>query len=139
MIKISVLPKHEWDEYAENAHLICFGEHREKSFNRYDFAVVAENEDGVPLAYSTVRENDAESAYMQYGGAFPSSKGTILSFKGYVEIVNYLKKRYKNINTLIENKNTPMLKFAMSVGFRIIGIRNFKNEIYLEHLLMEVV
>lgn len=135
MIKVRVLPKQEWDKYAEQAHLICFGETRHKEFNRYDFAIIAESETGTPLAYSTIRENDAESAYMQYGGAFPSSKGTPLSYKGYVELVNHLKDRYKNINTLIENKNTPMLKFAMSVGFEIVGIRNFKNEIYLEHLI----
>jgi hypothetical protein len=138
MIKLSIIPKKDWDLYAESAHLICFGELRPKELNRYDFTIVAENKDGVPLVYSTIRENDSVSAYMQYGGAFPSSKGTILSYRCFIEIVEWLKQKYRHINMLVENKNKPMLKFAMSAGFEIIGIRNFKNEIYLE-LLMEVI
>lgn len=47
----------------------------------------------------------------------------------------FCEKDYKRITTYIENKNTPMLKFAMKIGFRITGIRNYKNEILLEHLL----
>lgn len=134
-MNLMVFPKAEWDKYAEYAHLVCFDEHRPKEMNRYDFALVAE-EDGKPLTYMTCREFDSETIYMAYGGSFPSAKGTIKSFRAYELCLEYLSKQYSQGTTLIENDNYPMLKFAMKQGLKVIGVRSFKDSVLLEHLII---
>lgn len=131
-MKVVVFSKAEFEPIAANAHLVCFGETTPKDFDRYDYALIVEDENGTPLCYSTIRELDADSCYMKHGGAFPSSKGTINSFLSYEKMIDFLKNKYKNINTLIENKNTPMIKFAMKVGFLVTGVRNFKGCVLVE-------
>lgn len=133
MIVARLSPK-EWQKYAEDAHLIVFNEKRPETMNRIDFAMIT-SIDGVIQTYMTAREMDDESVYMQYGGSFPSAIGTIKSFRSYEMILCELSQRYKRVTTLIENENTSMLKFAMRIGLRIIGIRNFQGKIYLEHLI----
>jgi predicted regulator of Ras-like GTPase activity (Roadblock/LC7/MglB family) len=131
-VQVVAIPSAEWQQYSEQAHLICFNEHRAADMNRIDFALVADL-DGVPQAYMTCREVDSETVYMQYGGAFPSAKGSIKSFRGYEAMLKWLASNYKYGTTLIENTNTAMLRFAMQAGLRIIGVRNFKQSILLEH------
>jgi hypothetical protein len=124
----------EWQTFAENAHLICFNEHRPAEMNRIDFALLVV--DGkTPQAYGTFREIDSETVYMQYGGSFPETLNTVKSFQAYCLVLNYLKERYKRATTLIENTNLVMMKFAMKQGLRIIGVRNFKGSILLEHYI----
>jgi hypothetical protein len=131
---IKVLSPVEWQELSEVAHLVCFDELRPKSLDRIDFALVVV-EENVPLAYTTVKELDSESAYMQFGGAFPSAKGTAKSLSSYLEMVSFLKSKYKRISTIIQNTNTPMMKFAMKADFLVIGVRIRDAEVYLEHFL----
>ena len=133
-MNIAKLSAEEWEKFGTEAHLICFNEHLPAENNRIDFALLTFEED-VPLAYTTCREFDAWTVYMQFGGAFPSAKGTMKSFRSYEKIIESLKGEYKRATTLIENDNMPMLKFAMKAGFKIIGVRNYKGSILLEHLL----
>lgn len=124
----------EWSKFAADAHLVVFGEHRPPDLNRIDFAVLTVD-NGVPMTFMTAREFDAESIYMQYGGSFPTALGTLRSYKSYDMIVSDFLSKYKRVTTLVENTNTPMLKFAMKRGLRIIGMRTFKGTIFLEHLI----
>ncbi len=127
--------KEEWKKYSENAHLICFKENRSESMDRIDFALFGVSSSGVPCGYITCRELDSETLYWAFGGAFPSVKGTALSYRCYVDFVEYCKPNYKRILTFIENENVVMIKMAHKIGFRIFGIRNTKEQILLEHLL----
>lgn len=133
-MKVVKLSSDEWKMYAEDAHLICFNERMSAELNRIDFALVV-HEGDVPLAYTTCREFDANTVYMQFGGAFPSVRGTLKSFQCYMKMLEALKSHYKRATTLIENNNIPMLKFAMKAGFLITGVRYFKGSVLLEHLL----
>lgn len=133
-MNVAFITAEQWAKHSEDAHLICFGEKRPAEMNRIDFALLVEA-DGVPQAYMTCREVDAETVYMQYGGAFPSAKGTIKSFRAYQALLEKLGEVYKYGSTLIENTNTPMMKFAMQAGLRVIGVRNFKESILLEHFI----
>lgn len=124
----------EWKNYAEDAHKIVFGEIRPHEMNRIDFAL-ATIKDEVPLTYGTYREVDSDTIYMQYGGAFPSSRGGVLAWEGYSRTIDELQSMgYKYATTLIENDNLPMLKFALKKGFRVIGVRNFEGKILCELL-----
>lgn len=133
-MKLATIPAKDWEKYSADAHMVCFGEVRPAGMNRIDFALTT-LEDDVPLTYMTCREVDSESVYMQYGGAFPSAKGTVKSFIGYAMMIADLGLRYKRATTLISNKNHTMLKFAMKVGMEIIGVRLFNGEIFVEHMI----
>lgn len=132
-MRIERYEKDTWKELAESAHQICFEEKRSINLDRVDFALFAITHSGIPAAYVTCRETDSESLYWQYGGAFPSVKGTVGSYNAYTGFYNWTKERYKRVNTLIENKNSKMLKMAASVGFIITGIKNFNGTVLLEH------
>lgn len=119
--------KDEWALVSEDAHLVIFNELRKNDMNRIDFALVVW--DDIPLGYMTCREFDSETIYISYGGSFGKSFKVL---EGYKAFLSYLKETYKRATTLIENNNIPMLKMAMSQGFLITGIKNFKNQIYLE-------
>ncbi len=134
-MKLVTFTPQEWEGFSENAHKIAFQEHKPAHFDRIDFALLAVGRDETPAAYVTCRELDHASVYWQFGGAMPGSKGGIPAFRAYEAFVRHAKTHYERVTTLIENTNTPMLKMAMKVGFRIVGIRNFKGSILLEHLL----
>lgn len=133
-MKVVLISNQDWQQYSENANLICFNEIGYSKLEMCDYALVVEK-DGVPLTYSTIKIMDSQTAYMQRGGSFPSAKDTILSFRAYEMTINHLKNTYKNLITRIENKNFAMLKFAMKVGFVISGLSVDKDKIYLEHHL----
>lgn len=132
-MKLRVLPPHDWAKYSETAHLVVFDETRPTALERINFALVVETDEGVPAAYSTIKELDSETAYFQYGGSFPGTKGTTASLRAYKLIMGFISKAYKRAGTLIENTNTPMLKFAMNEGWLITGMRVFDGKILLEH------
>lgn len=127
--------KEAWKVFAESAHIICFNEKRPSDMDRIDFGLLAINSANSPSGFVTCRETDFETVYWQFGGAFPGTKGTVNSMRAYEGFVSYTRERYKRIYTLIENTNSPMLRMAQKVGFLITGIKNFKGQILLEHLL----
>lgn len=133
-IEVDCLPAKEWSHLSEKAHLIAFSESKPAEWDRIDFALVVRRGQE-PMGYLTCREHDAHTIYWQFGGAFPGTRESSLTFSGYKAFVAWCEKRYKRVTTLIENDNVVMLKMAMKVGFRIMGIRNYRGHILLEHLL----
>lgn len=134
---VEKLTKEQWKPMSENAHTIVFGTRKPESMDRIDFALIVRNEEGL-MGYLTCREHDAETLYWQYGGAFPGTRGSSLTFLGYQQFVVWCKERYKRITTLVENDNIAMLKMAMKVGYRVVGVRTVvsdKTHILLEHVL----
>jgi RimJ/RimL family protein N-acetyltransferase len=134
VIEIDELTPKQWSYHSEQAHAVVFGERKPATLDRIDFALVV-REGRTLMGYLTCRELDSESVYWQYGGAFPGTRGSSMTFLGYTAYVQHCKLRYKRIGTLIENDNLAMIKMAMKVGFKIVGIRNFNGQILLEHLL----
>lgn len=134
-MKLIRIEKEAWKSLSESAHILCFNARRSAHSERIDYALLGVNSADHPIGYLTVREIDESTAYWQFGGAFDGIRGTVRTFSLYKLFVDYAKTHYKRVTTLIENNNTAMLKMAMKVGFRIIGIRTFKNDVLLEHLL----
>lgn len=122
-------------EWAELSHQIVFDEKRPSEMNRIDFALVVVNGlTNKPAGFCTVRELDSESVYWQYGGAFPETIGTIWVATCYQAFIDWCRGKYKRITTLVSNENIAYLKLCMKYGFRIIGVRVFKDEIFVELL-----
>lgn len=134
-MRVEQLQKYEWQTLSERAHLVVFNKTKAASTERIDFALVVEGEDGQMLQYVTCRELDASSLYWQYGGSFPGTKDTILSWRAFQALLRWVKEYgFKRISFYVENTNTPMLKLAMKGGFHITGVRNFQGAVLLEHL-----
>ena len=133
-MEVLQIPKIEWDTLAKDAHVAVFGGGVPHGVIRYDYALVAV-QDEIMQTYVTVREVTKDIVYWQYGGAFPPARDTIKSYRGYEAMTEWTRERYSEIFTLIENTNTVMLKFALHIGYRIIGVRNFDGEVLLEHRL----
>lgn len=135
MIEIEKLSPSEWDLFAEDAHKIAFNEIRKPDMNRISYALLL-TENKVPLAYATVRELDAETAYWQHGGVFPPAEKTVSAVKCYLKVLSYcVDAGYKRVTTYIENTNKAMLKMAITIGFIPMGVRYFKQQIFVEFLL----
>lgn len=133
MIVDQIFPE-DWVEQSEDAHAIVFGTRKPSEWDRLDFVLVV-GDGRTPFGYVTCREHDAKTLYWQFGGAFPETRHTSRSFHGYMAFVEWCKPRYDHVSTLIENDNLVMLKMAMKVGFRIVGVKSFKGKVLLEHLL----
>lgn len=135
-VEIKRLSPEEWKKLAFDAHKTVFGEIREAEKDKIDFVLFATDKSNTPVGYITVKHMDDESVYWQFGGSFPTYRGTSTTYRSYEMSVNWVQQRgYKRILTYIENTNIPMLKMAMKVGFKIIGIKVFKEHVLLEHIL----
>ena len=120
---------------AKNFHLISFGQIIVPEDERIDYALVIRDEFLNLKGYVTCREHRADTVYWQYGGSFPGTRESSLTFKIYTMGIEYCLTKYKRITTLIENENIVMLKMAMKAGFRIIGAGGMNGKIFLELML----
>lgn len=137
MIRIEKIAPEVWKKtYSELAHQSVFGKQKPSEWDRIDFALLFIDETmDVAAAYITCREYDHETLYWQFGGAFPSSQGTLRSSACFQESLIWCAAKYKRVTFLVENTNFRMLKFAMKENFKIVGVRNFHGSILLEHML----
>jgi len=124
-MKIHRVEKEDWYQLAEKAHLAVFSTVKKANTHRIDFALVVENEHGVPMQFVTCRELDSDSVYCQFGGSFPSALGTGQTIHGGQLMLEWLEKEagYRRVSFLVENTNAAMLKLAMQCGFLIMGVR----------------
>lgn len=136
MIVHKILPE-LWKELATDTHRIVFGEEPPPSQAKMDYALVVQDpRKDEYVTYVTVRELDPETAYWGYGGAFPAYKNTLAAYRAYQAVTEFtFKSGIKSIFTLIENTNVSMLKFALKIGYKIIGVRHVNGCTMLEHLL----
>lgn len=135
-MRIVRLTKEQWKELSEQAHLVVFSEIKRADSERLDFALLLEANDSTPMAYATCVELDSESLFIQYGGAFPGTKNSPYTYKGFQAGLRWCKEAgYARLGFYVENKNLPMLKMAIKAGAVITGVRNFKGKIFLEHVV----
>ena len=134
VLNVKRIEKQDWYALAGPAHESVFNETWSADNERIDYTLLTVDEKNVLVQYATIREVDAETGYIQYGGSFPSYKGTTTAFESFRAILGYLYGQYRYVSFLTENTNFPMLKFAIKEKFYIVGMRNFKGHIMLEHL-----
>lgn len=132
-MKLRLLTQEEWTPLSEQAHLCVFGQTKSVKDERIDFVLLMVSDEGAPLGYGTFRETSGETVHWQYGGVFEKYRGTPETFRGYRMMVDLIRTRYKRMTTYIANDNTVMLKFAMKIGYRIIGVRYLHGKLLVEH------
>jgi len=126
-LNLEKISKQDWSIMSQAAHAYSFGLERSNDMDRVSYALVTRKSDDELCCYSTIIEIDKDSAYMQHGGNFEAAKGTTMTLRGYLLMVNYLRETYKNVSTRVYNKNISMLKLSMAVGFVIVGCEVNKN------------
>lgn len=127
----------EWKQLCAKAHLVTFGEKGREKLDRSDFALLVFGPGDELGGYFTCKEMDSETLYIQHGGVFPNFSKTVHVMKGYQLMINWAREHFKNVWTRIENKNTPMLKMALQVGFIPTGTTSFGDKLFIE-MSMEV-
>lgn len=134
-MQVHKLSPSQWSFFSRDAHKIAFGEIKEPSSDRIDYALLVVSREDKPAAYVTCREHDSRTVYWQFGGTMPGTRGGVGAFRAFEAMVEFARPHYDRVTCLIENTNTPMLKMAMKANFRVVGIRTYKGSILLEHLL----
>lgn len=134
-VEIIQIPAHEWRaRFSENAHKGVFGEHLSPGDERIDFALLAVlPEETQMLGYVTCKEVDRHTLHWVYGGSFDFQRGSIYNYRAYLQMLAHCGTTYKRMTTLIENSNEAMLKMAAKAGLKIIGVRNYTGQVFLEH------
>ncbi|MEZ0392071.1 MAG: hypothetical protein ACAH59_07655 [Pseudobdellovibrionaceae bacterium] len=123
----------EWKElHMENMFEDVFDGQRDYELETCDFVLLVRDKYFVPVGFITCHEMDSETLYWQFGGATKKIKRTLHVAGHYVQFLKWSLTHYKRVTTRIENTNSAMLKMALSCGFLIYGVWNFKNKIYLE-------
>lgn len=125
-----------WRSLAPEASLVVFGTRRPAEIDRIDYALMIERKDtGKPAGYATVQELGEGVAHIQFAGAFPETRATLHTVRGLMVGLTFLKEQYTAVNCRVENTNTPMLRLAMRVGFKIVGVRMHEGRVLLDHTL----
>lgn len=133
--KLEVITPERWKDLSNFAHAISFGKRYPADFERVDFAILAVSKCEVPMGFITVKEMNKAHIYWQYGGTFPGTLGTLSSYKIYEAARNLCAQSFKTVGTFIENTNIVMLKFALKLGFQIVGVKHIFDVTYVELFL----
>jgi hypothetical protein len=133
VFSVTRIPACDWKELSKQAHLVTFGEYRE-NLDRIDYALTISC-NGELGGYMTIKEMDAETAYIQHGGVFPNFAKSVYVLGGYKKFLKVLRSDYKRVWTRVENTNVSMLKLALSQGFIVNGTSLVKGKLYLEMIL----
>ena len=121
----------DFNKIAEQAHLITFDEYRPNTINTYDFALLAEDDAGIPLGYIACFEFDKESVWVLHGGVFPNTRKSMRAAQVFHKAMNYLRENYKRVKLDTRNDNIAMIKLAYSAGFKIMGVEQQHSGLYL--------
>lgn len=135
VLKIS---KEEWKEkFSKNAHLSVFKEILDPECERIDFANLIVDKNEKLTMYATVCELDSDTAYLNFGGSFPTSRSSLSAVKAFRALISDLFRHYQFIGFHCENDNHAVLKLALHSGFRIIGVSysSRTGKVLLEHRL----
>jgi len=130
---VSTVSAEGWKNLSKGAHLATFGEIRE-NLDRVDFALLTSYK-GELGGYFTIKEMDANTAYIQHGGVFDNFRNSYNVLKGFKATLDTLKVDYLRIWHRVENTNIPMIKLSLSQGFIINGCSLVNSKLYLEMLL----
>lgn len=132
IFRIEQVSARDFKSIELQAHVICFGEKKLEDLSRIDFAILAFDPENQISGYATCIEMDKETLYLQHGGAFPNYEKKHHVLFGYIQMIRWMKERYKRVTTRVENTNIPYLKLALKAGFLVNGTYTFNNKIYLE-------
>lgn len=123
MLQISQIQKAQLDgKFLEDLHKSVFDEHIPSDYFRYDGCLVAQNDSGQIATYALIREVSGETIELAWGGTSKDCRGVTSKMALDLftqECLNY----YDNVTYQTCNKNVPMIKLGLSLGYLIVGAR----------------
>lgn len=134
-LKANHVSKEIWDIISQKAHTGLFGNLYSEDFKKYDFTILVTNEDDEQVCYSMVKEIDAESAFLTFGGTFEPFRGKNLTVECLKKISESLLAKYKYLGFCCRANNAPMVKVGLDCGYKIIGLLEIYGLPNLEFLL----
>lgn len=135
VMAITFYTKDDWRETAPLAHICVFDKVIGPDLERVDFALVVGDKQ-TPHGYITVKEHDGQTAYLQRGGLFEQVRGKGLSEPQFLECLDWFWGRgFTKVFFNVKNDNIPMIKLGLNTGFKISGMRQFKQELLLEMMI----
>lgn len=124
----------EWaSSFSEDMHKLVFKEKKPAFVDRISYALLIVKAQEV-VGYITVRENDHETVYWQFGGVLTRFRRGLLGSKCFEVALEWQKARSKRIMMYTENTNLPMLRLALAYGFIIVGTKTFRQYLMVDLL-----
>ena len=121
MTKEDLTPK-----FVEDLHLTIFGTVKSSKDFRYDGGYAAQKEDGSLFGYLLFKELSDTEVELMYGGVEKDLRG-FATLKVYKRFLNLMFEKYTSIVTSVWNKNLPMIKIYLALGFEIVGTKILEN------------
>lgn len=113
-----------------------FGEEMplDASFYKYDFIYIRHDADSNPIGFIMCKEVSKDQISLEYGGIKKEDRG-FASMRNLHMVIEKLCENYKYVTAQAENKNFPMLKIYLAMGFKIMGVRtNPFGKVFVEFL-----
>ena len=120
---------------SHDAHTAMFDELKDTESERIDLVLLVVDEEDRACAYVTLKELDRDNIYWQYGGVFGAFRNKGLIYQAMEQVIRWCGERYRRVGFRVENTNYAMLRIAAKFEIPIMGIRNFRGHIMVEHLL----
>jgi hypothetical protein len=99
---------------------------------RFDFAITAKENDN-EYGFLTGYAKSYNTCYIGLGGVFDANRGRGFStLKVLKEIIELLLKQYTFIEFEVKNDNKQMLKLAIAINAKIIGINCYGEELFVK-------
>lgn len=123
MLQLVKIPKEQLDgKFLEDLHKSIFDEHIPSEYFRYDFGLIAQDDEGRLATYALVREVSGETLELAWGGTSKECRG-ITSKMALDFFTQECLALYENVMYQTSNKNIPMIKLGLSLGYIIVGCR----------------
>lgn len=134
-LSVSIIDKEVWKIVAKEMHEELFGTEEYKDWKDYDFAVLAENDKKEKVCFTLVKEVDAETAFLTFGGTPKKFRGQKLTDMCLKKISEKLMEKYVYIGFCCRYENNPMIKVGLDCGYKIIGMLSMYGLPHLEFLI----
>lgn len=123
MLQIVKIPKEQLEgKFLEDLHKSVFEEHLSSDYFRYDFGLIAQDDQGRLATYALVREVSGETLELAWGGTSKECRG-VTSKLALDLFTQECLTMYENVTYQTCNKNIPMLKLGLSLGYIVVGCR----------------
>jgi hypothetical protein len=122
----------QWaSSFSEEMHKLVFKELKPAFVDRISYALLIVQAEEV-VGYITVRENDHETVYWQFGGVLTRFRRGLLGSKCFEVALEWQKARSKRVLMYTENTNLPMLRLALAYGFLVVGTKTFRQHVMVD-------
>ena len=133
-LSAKIVEKAEWESIESFAHEELFGKEYLDLYKDYNFAVLVSGGADM-VCYATIKELDADTAFLNFGGTFKKYQSQYLTSECLKKIKDTLTKKYKYVGFCCRTKNIAMIKVGLNNGFNIIGMKLVLGLPNLEFLL----